>query len=137
VLGVREPTEEIVRSIVERFFDEMVADTEVGFAFTVNEGRAFSVEDLTHEDVAKTRMIASQIRCRVPAIFGFCAHFGRVLMCNFLPMRIDETGASLMCPQIETRMLAITGKIKCFIHNTPPIGGMFVPKGGAKVEVWK
>ena len=51
VLGIGKPTEEIFRAVVKRIFDEMVADTEVGFAFAVDEYRSIAVEDLSHDDV--------------------------------------------------------------------------------------
>ena len=51
VLGVIEPTEEVLRTVVQRVFDEMVADTEVALTFAVDEGGAFTVEDLAHEDM--------------------------------------------------------------------------------------
>ena len=57
VLGVIEPTEEVLRGIIERFFDEMVADTEIGLAFAVDEGRSLAVEDLAHKDMTQTRFV--------------------------------------------------------------------------------
>ncbi len=51
VLGVREPTEEVLRTVVQRVFNEMVADTEVALTFAVDKGGAFTVEDLAHEDM--------------------------------------------------------------------------------------
>ena len=108
VLRVREPTEEVLRTVVQRVFNEMVADTEVALTFAVDEGGAFSVEDLAHKDVAQTRFVMSQIRRGVAAVFGFCTHLGAVLMCYFSPGSIEEIGASLVRPEVETRVFAIT-----------------------------
>ena len=52
VLGIGKPTEEIFRAIVKRIFDEMVADTEVGFAFAVNKDRSITIKDLAHDNMA-------------------------------------------------------------------------------------
>ena len=52
VFGSREPAEEIFHAVVERIFDEMVADAVVGFAILVKEDFSFAIEDLTHDDVA-------------------------------------------------------------------------------------
>ena len=52
VFGSGEPTEEVLRTVVERVFDEVMADAVIRFAFTVDECRAFAVEDLAHDDVA-------------------------------------------------------------------------------------
>ena len=47
-----QPTEEIFHAVVERILDEMVADTVVGFAISIDEDFSFAIEDLTHKDVA-------------------------------------------------------------------------------------
>ena len=52
MLGIGEPTKEILRRIIERFLDEMVTETVVRFAFAVDEDLTLSVEDLAHKDVA-------------------------------------------------------------------------------------
>ena len=51
VLRVREPAEEVVRTIVERVVDEMMTVAVIGLAFAVNEYLSFTVEDLAHEDM--------------------------------------------------------------------------------------
>ena len=47
-----QPTEEIFHAVVERILDEMVADTVVWFAISIDEDFSFAIEDLTHKDVA-------------------------------------------------------------------------------------
>lgn len=81
VLGVIEPAEQVLRGIIERFFDEMVTETEIGFTFAINEGGSITVEDLAHKDVTQTRFVMSQIRRGVAAIFGFRAHLWGIFMC--------------------------------------------------------
>lgn len=90
VLGVREPAQQVLRTVVERFFDEVVAEPEIGLAFPVVVRRPFAVEDLTHENVTQTGFVVSQIRCRVPSVFGFSTHFGCVLVCYFVPVGIEK-----------------------------------------------
>ncbi len=48
-----EPAEEISRTIVEQVWNEMMTDTDVGFAFAVGESRSFAVESKSHENVTK------------------------------------------------------------------------------------
>ena len=52
VFGSREPAEEIFHAVVERIFDEMMADAVVRFAILVKEDFSFAIEDLTHNDMA-------------------------------------------------------------------------------------
>lgn len=75
VLGVIEPTEQVLRTIVQRVFDEMVADTEIRLAFAVDKGRSLAIEDLTHEDV--TAILDSTTlgyRRNIPSPIFICAH---------------------------------------------------------------
>jgi len=52
VLRVREPAEEVLRTVVERIIDEVMTVTEIGFSFAIDEDFSFTVENLAHKDVA-------------------------------------------------------------------------------------
>ena len=52
MLLTRKPAEEVLRTVVERIFDEMVAEAEIGITFTVNKSWPLTIEDFTHEDMA-------------------------------------------------------------------------------------
>ena len=54
VLGVREPTKQVFLGIVEWFMNEMVALSEIGFAFAVDKDITLPVEDFSHKDVAES-----------------------------------------------------------------------------------
>ena len=57
MLRIGKPTKEIVRTVVERIVDKVVAVAEIGFALAVDEGGTLAVEDFAHEDMAQARMI--------------------------------------------------------------------------------
>ena len=78
VLGVREPTEEVLRTIVERFFDQVMTLAIVGLAFAVGENLSFTVEDLAHEDMAAFAANLSDNRRNIPSSLLFSAVKGAI-----------------------------------------------------------
>lgn len=81
VLGIREPTEEVLRAVVERFLDEVMTEAVVGFAVSVDEGRSFTIEDLAHEDVAGSiSFLTIHGWCSVPSSGRFSSSRGGVIM---------------------------------------------------------
>ena len=74
VFGKGEPAKEVFRSIVERVVDEMMTLAEIRFAFTVDESRAFAVEDLAHYDVASLIFELPHGGSDIPSSFLFSAH---------------------------------------------------------------
>lgn len=57
MLLASKPAEEIGGFVVEQVGNEMMTDTDIGFAFAVDEGRSFAVESHSH------RYVARQIAC--------------------------------------------------------------------------
>ena len=98
MFGIREPAQEVLRAIVERILDKMVADAVVGLALTIDKGRALAVEDFAHEDVAGFAIMMAHCRPPIASTDGFCTHSGRVNVCQSMPRGINEIGASLACP---------------------------------------
>ena len=49
MLGTCEPAKQVCRAVIEQVWDEMMTDTNVGFAFAVGESRSFAVESKSHE----------------------------------------------------------------------------------------
>ena len=90
----------------------MVADTVVGFAFSIEEHRSLTVEDLAHDDVTGLVSKMSHVGCGVAPVFGFGTHGGTVSMRQFLPARTEEIGATFMRSEVEMRMFAITSTNK-------------------------
>lgn len=81
VFGIREPTEEVLRAVVERFLDEVMTEAMVGFAVSVDEGRSFTIEDLAHEDVAGSiSFLTIHGWCSVPSSSRFSSSRGGVIM---------------------------------------------------------
>ena len=80
VFGIREPTEEVLRTVVEGFLDEVMTEAVVGFAVSVDESRSFTVENLAHDDVAGLFIVATHYGAPVAPTNGFCTHSGGVIM---------------------------------------------------------
>ena len=111
VFGSGEPTEEVLRTVIEQVFDEVMADTVIRFAFTVDEGRAFAVEDLAHDDVAIHTVELPYARCVIPSFGLFGTTVRRIRVLQFSPVGIKEIGASLACPEFEPRMSATADEV--------------------------
>ena len=80
MLRVCEPAQEVLRGIVERVFDEVVADTEIGVPFSVDESLSIPVEDLSHEDMAAHASMMTHSGCNIPSVLLFFTPCRRVIM---------------------------------------------------------
>ena len=67
VLLVSEPAEEVLRGIVEQVLNEMMADTEVWFAFSIDESWSVAIENLTHERMTGSASMMAHTRCIIPS----------------------------------------------------------------------
>ena len=52
MLCAGEPAQEVVRAVVQKVFDEMMTDADIGLTISVEECRSVTVEDLAHEGMA-------------------------------------------------------------------------------------
>ena len=112
VFGIREPTEKVLRAIVERILDKMVADTVVGLALTIDKSGTFAIEYLAHEDVAGFASTTTHRRSHIPALLMQRTHKRSVRVLQFSPIVANKIGASLACPDAEARMFSVADKVR-------------------------
>ena len=66
MLCAGEPAQEVVRAVVQKVFDEMMTDADIGLTISVEECRSVTVEDLAHEGMAGPGSEMTHARCVVP-----------------------------------------------------------------------
>ena len=78
MLCAGEPAQEIFRAVVQKVFDEMMTDADIGLTISVEECRSVTVEDLAHEGMAGPGSEMTHARCVVPPFRLLLAITGRI-----------------------------------------------------------
>ena len=115
VFGVREPAEEILRTVVEGIIDEVMTVTEIGFSFAIGEDFSFTVENLAHKNVTRLSKL-SYYRPSISSTLGFGTHSRTIGVRYFLAVDVEEKGATFVRPEVKPRMFAASVKRREFVR---------------------